>query len=125
MAEKEPVQNGEFERELIESFLSDSEEQIQHLEAALREGNAEEVRVRAHTLKGSSANAGAKGMQELAYQMEKMGFGKELAGAPDVYSELKDAFEQAREHLLAHLKSLEAPDEEHFRGGDRHSTSGA
>ena len=102
----------EFERDLIETFLSDSEEQIRGLEVALLEQDAEEVRGRAHTLKGSSANAGAKVMQELAYQMEKIGAGKEFAQAPDVCSELKDAFEQAREFLQAHLRSLESPAEE-------------
>jgi len=107
----------EFERELIETFLSDSEEQIHSLEVALREQDAEEVRGRAHTIKGSSANAGAKVMQELACQMEKIGAGKELAQAPDVYSELKDAFEQAREHLQAHLRSLESPAGEGLQDG--------
>ncbi len=105
----------EFERDLIETFLSDSEEQIRGLEVALGEQDAEEVRGRAHTIKGSSANAGAKVMQELAYQMEKIGAGKELAQAPDVYSELKDAFEQARELLQAHLRSLESPAEERLQ----------
>ena len=108
----------EFERDLIETFLSDSEEQIRALEVALGEQDAEEVRGRAHTIKGSSANTGAKAMQELAYQMEKIGAGKELAQAPDVYSELKDAFEQARELLQAHLRSLESPAEEGL-GEDR------
>ncbi len=102
----------EFERDLIETFLSDSEEQLRGLEVALGEQDAEEVRGRAHTIKGSSANAGAKVMQELAYQMERIGAGKELARAPDVYFELKDAFEQARESLQAHLRSLESPGEE-------------
>jgi two-component system sensor histidine kinase/response regulator len=107
----------EFERDLIQTFLSDSEEQIRGLEVALGEQDAEEVRGRAHTIKGSSANAGAKVMQELAYQMEKIGAGKELAQAPDVHSELKDAFEQAREFLQAHLRSLESPAEERLQNG--------
>ena len=107
----------EFERDLIETFLSDSEEQIRRLEAALGEQDAEEVRGRAHTIKGSSANAGAKVMQEVAYQMEKIAAGKELAQAPDVYSELKGAFEQARDFLQAHLRSLESPAREGLREG--------
>jgi signal transduction histidine kinase/CheY-like chemotaxis protein/HPt (histidine-containing phosphotransfer) domain-containing protein len=105
----------EFERDLIETFLSDSEEQIRGLEVALREQDAEGVRGRAHTIKGSSANAGAKVMQELAYQMEKIGAGKKLAQASDVCSELKHAFEQTREFLQAHLRSLESPAGESLR----------
>jgi two-component system sensor histidine kinase/response regulator len=115
----------EFERDLIETFLSDSEEQIRGLEAALRERDAEEVRGRAHTIKGSSANAGAKVMQELAYQMEKIGAGKEFTQAPDVYSELKDAFEQARELLQAHLRSLESPSGESLQEDRKDPFSGA
>jgi signal transduction histidine kinase/DNA-binding response OmpR family regulator len=115
----------EFERDLIETFLSDSEEQIRRLEGALREQDAEEVRGRAHTIKGSSANVGAKVMQELAYQMERIGAGKELAQAPDVYSELKGAFEQAREFLQAHLRSLASPAEEELREDRKDPLSGA
>ncbi len=115
----------EFERELIESFLSDSEEQIRQLDHALFEQNAEEVRLRAHTLKGSSANVGAKRLKELAYRMEKLGFGKELAGAPDLFAELKDAFQEARAIFLARLQSLETPGEEPLRDEDRPPTSGA
>ena len=48
-------------------------------------------------------------MQELAYRMEKIGAGKKLAQASDVCSELKHAFEQTREFLQAHLRSLESP----------------
>jgi CheY-like chemotaxis protein len=107
----------EFERDLIETFLSDSEEQIRNLEVALQEQDAEGIRSRAHTLKGSSANAGAKDMRELAYQLEKIGAGAELARAPEVCSGLKDAFEEARAFLQAHLKSLESPAQENLREG--------
>ena len=114
----------EFERDLIETFLSDSEEQIRSLKVALRKRDAEEVRGRAHTIKGSSANSGAKVMQELAYQMERIGASEEFAQAPDVYSELKDAFEQAREFLQAHLRSLESPAEEGLREDRKDPLSG-
>ena len=115
----------EFERDLIETFLSDSEEQIRGLEVALGEQDAEEVRGRAHTIKGSSANVGARLMQELAYQMEQIGAGRELAQAPKVYSELKDAFEQSREVLQAHLRSLESPPEERLQEDGRDPLSKA
>jgi hypothetical protein len=64
-------------------------------------------------------------MQELAYQMEKIGAGKELAQAADVYSELKDAFEQAREYLQTHLKSLESRADERLQDGCRDPLSRA
>jgi CheY-like chemotaxis protein len=97
----------EFERDLIETFLSDTQDQIDFLEAALRDGNAEEVRARAHTIKGSSANAGAKGLQEIAHEMERIGAGRKLEDAAAVFSLLNAAFEQAREYLQAYLKTLD------------------
>jgi CheY-like chemotaxis protein len=96
----------DFERELIEVFLSDSEEQMRGIEVALDEQDMEGVRRRAHTLKGSCANTGARAMQEIAFQMEQIGARKELDRAPEVYTELKLAFEQAHQYLQAHLRSL-------------------
>jgi signal transduction histidine kinase/CheY-like chemotaxis protein/HPt (histidine-containing phosphotransfer) domain-containing protein len=100
--------DAEFERDLIETFLLDCENQIRRLEAALSERDAEEVRIRAHTIKGSCANAGAKVMQELACRMETIGAGGDLAPALEAFSEFKESFEQAREYLHVHLKSLES-----------------
>ena len=115
----------EFERDLIETFLSDSEEQLRGLEVALGEQDAEEIRGRAHAIKGSSANVGAKAVQELAYQMEKIGAGKELAQAPDVCLELRAAFEQAREFLQAHLRALESSGEDSLQEDRKDPFSGA
>ncbi len=107
----------EFERELIETFLSDSEEQLRFLEVALDEEDAEEVRARAHTLKGSSSNAGAIGVRDLAYELEKIGAGGELQQARGVFSELEDAFEQARQFLETHLGTLDSPSEDGLEKG--------
>ena len=115
----------EFERELIETFLTDSEEQIQLLEVAVREKDADEVRVRAHTIKGSSANAGAKRVQEVACEMERIGSSNELEEAEAVFSLLKAAFEQAREYLQAHLRCVGSSTEEHLQDRSQDPLSGA
>jgi HPt (histidine-containing phosphotransfer) domain-containing protein len=114
----------EFERELIETFLTDSEEQIQSLEVALREKDADEIRVRAHTIKGSSANAGAKRLQEVACEMERIGSSNELEEAEAVFSLLRAAFEQAREYLQAHLRSDGSSTEEHLQDRSQDPLSG-
>ncbi len=101
-----------FERELIETFLSDSEEQFRCLETALREGDAEEIRSRSHSLKGSCANAGAGAMRDLACRMERIGAGGDLQEAQEVFSRLKHVFEQSRETLEAHLRALDPPPQE-------------
>jgi CheY-like chemotaxis protein/HPt (histidine-containing phosphotransfer) domain-containing protein len=104
--------DAEFECELIETFLSDSEQQIQLLEVALRARNGEEVRCRAHTLKGSSANAGANDMQEIAYRMEQAGANEEFSRALETLSNLKCAFEEARQYLQTYLRSSDGSSSE-------------
>jgi signal transduction histidine kinase/DNA-binding response OmpR family regulator len=104
--------DADFERELIEAFLSDSEAQITGLELALGRKDAEEVRARAHTIKGSSANAGAAGMHERACRMEEIGSCGDLSPAATAFSELREAFDEAREHLEARLRSLKSSPEE-------------
>jgi HPt (histidine-containing phosphotransfer) domain-containing protein len=98
----------EFEQELIEAFLSDCEEQIRCLEVSMGRKDGEEVRLRAHAIKGSSANAGAKGVQEVAVRLEEIALEKGSALALETVSDLKDAFEEAREYLQTYLRSAES-----------------
>ena len=114
----------EFECELIETFLADSEDQIHRLEVALAKNDAEEVRVRAHTIKGSSANAGARDVREHAHRIERMGADEELSGTPEAFSRLKEAFERSREYLLDYLGTLRPAERERLsEGGDQQSPS--
>jgi CheY-like chemotaxis protein len=99
----------EFECDLIEAFLSDCEEQLRFLEVALRERDGEEIERRAHTIKGSSANTGAKDMQAIAYRMEQLGATDAFPQAMDTLADLKGAFEEAREYLQAYLMSADTP----------------
>jgi PAS domain S-box-containing protein len=94
-----------FERELIEAFLSSTEEHLKALEAALDEGNGEEVERRAHTIKGSSANAGARGMQEIADRIEKIGSGESPAQGLELLPELTSEFERVRKFFEVYLES--------------------
>ena len=107
--------NPEFERDLIEAFLADSEAQIRSLEAALRDRNLEEVKHRAHTIRGSSANAGAKDMLDLARRIERVDAGEVSPEAMEALCDLKRAFEEAREYLQAYLRSPEPSPAEPFR----------
>ncbi len=109
--------DADFERELIETFLSDSEAQIRGLELALGRKDPDEVRARAHAIKGSSANAGAAGMHELACRMERIGSGGDLSPAAGAFLELTEAFDEARQYLEARLRSLEPSPEEGLHGG--------
>jgi HPt (histidine-containing phosphotransfer) domain-containing protein len=98
-----------FERELIESFLSNTEEHLRSLEAALHEGNGEEVERQAHTIKGSSANAGARGMQEIADRIEQIGSSDSSVPGLELLPEITSEFERVRAFFRAYLESRRFP----------------
>jgi HPt (histidine-containing phosphotransfer) domain-containing protein len=93
----------EFERELIQVFLSDSMDRIRSLESALQEDNVEIFRIQAHSIKGASANAGAERMTEIARCMEQA----DQEGNPgDVFrllEDLKGEYDRVRAFLTRHL----------------------
>ncbi len=95
----------EFERELIEVFLSDTRERIRKMEAALHEKNLEIFYVQAHSIKGASANAGAETMTSLAMALEKSmpdgnGNDPELLR---MMNELKQEYEKVRAFLTDYM----------------------
>ena len=94
-----------FEQDLIESFLSNTERSLKALESAVHEGSREEVRRWAHAIKGSSANAGAKGMQEIAQNVEQTSTGREPAAAVELLFEVRSEFERVRRFFRSYLAS--------------------
>ena len=61
----------EFEIELIEMYLEDAKDHIGHIGTHISNNNSSGLKQSAHTLKGSSANIGAVGMQEAASHLER------------------------------------------------------
>ena len=55
---------------ILEGFLKDLPEQISTLKKAIEENDLEQIKLRAHTLKGSAANCSALALQEIAKQIE-------------------------------------------------------
>ena len=94
-----------FERDLIESYMSHTEQNLKALESSVHEGNWEEVRHWAHTIKGSSANAGAKGMQWIARRIEQAADGDEPKLGPELLAEIRSEFERVRRYFKAYLQS--------------------
>ncbi len=95
-----------FEQELIATFLSDTEQRLSDLEAAIREQDWTQVEMHAHTTKGSSANTGASRMQQIASQLEKLGTNGEPAHARGLFHDLKAEFEEVSRFLEAYSNSL-------------------
>ncbi|MFO7808691.1 MAG: Hpt domain-containing protein [Planctomycetota bacterium] len=55
--------------EIVEFFLSDLDGQLEELKDALASEDMEQIRRRAHALKGSASNLGALGLSDLARQI--------------------------------------------------------
>ena len=94
-----------FEQDLIESYVSQTEQHLKALESSVHEGDGKEVERWAHTIKGSSANAGAKGMQEIAGRIEQVRTGEDPAQGLELLSELRSEFERVRRYFKAYVAS--------------------
>jgi len=56
---------------LIDTFISDSHERLQKLQAIINSANADLIRRSAHSFKGSSSNIGAMALSALCCALEK------------------------------------------------------
>ncbi len=81
-------------KEIVELFIEDTPKQITELKKALENKDASMVQQQAHSLKGSSANTSALGMQEIAFQMEKAGETGDLDTATSLLLKLEEDFEK-------------------------------
>ncbi|MGW8322987.1 MAG: response regulator, partial [Thermodesulfobacteriota bacterium] len=94
-----------FEQDLIESYVSQTEQHLKALESSIHERNGKEREHWAHTIKGSSANAGAKEIQEIAHYVEQIGNGREPAEGIELLSDLRFEFERVRRFFRSYLAS--------------------
>jgi HPt (histidine-containing phosphotransfer) domain-containing protein len=78
--------------ELIDLFLQDVPARLVQLHGALVDGQAKLVMQIAHSLKGSSANLGARGMACICGKLEERGRAGSLDGGPGLYGELEHEF---------------------------------
>jgi HPt (histidine-containing phosphotransfer) domain-containing protein len=65
-----PAATLEFERELVETFVSSGDQCLAEILAALRSATMETIGKRAHALKGASANIHASGLAAAASSLE-------------------------------------------------------
>jgi PAS domain S-box-containing protein len=104
-----------FEQDLIQSYVSQTEQLLKALESSVHEGNEKEISYMAHTIKGSSANAGAKGMQEIADRIEHLETAEEPDSGFELLSELRSEFERVRRYFKAYLASRQSQSQEDAR----------
>jgi len=61
---------GDDLKEIIETFLATAPEIVTHIQTAFNQGAADDLRLHAHTLKGSASNIGATQLSELSLVAE-------------------------------------------------------
>ena len=69
----------EFLKEILQEFIADLPQQLEVLETAVSNTDAEALAKQAHTLKGASANLAADEMSAAALKLEQMGKNGRLA----------------------------------------------
>jgi len=89
----------QFYDEIIDVFLQDVPKQIRTLEDAINQGDAIIVHRQAHTLNGASANIGAVGLEEVAFQLERASRKQDLSQAVGILDCIKTEFNKFR-HML-------------------------
>ena len=70
LRELNPVDNGEFLREIISIYLEDTPVRITEMKSSLEKGDTAAFTRAAHTIKGSSSNVGAQVLRGVAERLE-------------------------------------------------------
>jgi CheY-like chemotaxis protein len=93
--------NDELLSELVHLFIGDAPKQIQEIHAALAAGSATRLEYAAHSLKGSAASLGAKGLAAVARKLELRGRNADLDGAESDGRDLEQEWERLMPELAA------------------------
>jgi len=92
-----------FVSELIDTYLTDSRELLVTMRQAIRDGNTEQLRKAAHTLKSSSASLGAGAVARLCLEVEQQARAGALAAGAEYLASI-EAAQAAAEHELHALR---------------------
>lgn len=100
----------ELLRVVCESVVEDTPRLLGEIEKAIIEKNAKNLRLYAHTLKGSIRYFGPTEAFNMAFELEKMGRDGIFAGAEGIFEKVKKEVERLREFLESYLKSQFRPE---------------
>jgi CheY-like chemotaxis protein/HPt (histidine-containing phosphotransfer) domain-containing protein len=89
--------------ELAGMFLEDARPRLSALEEAILENDAPTVERLAHTLKGSSANMGARGMSAICARLEDAGQSGDLSQGPGLLERLGQEFARVERAFEAEI----------------------
>lgn len=77
---------------LLDTFLADSEERVRLLHQAQQAGDAQGIRLAAHSFKGSCSNMGAPPLAGLCKSLEEAGRRELLDEVPDLLEQIEREF---------------------------------
>jgi signal transduction histidine kinase/HPt (histidine-containing phosphotransfer) domain-containing protein len=86
-------------RELVDMFLKQTNKQFAQMEAAIREGKADDVRRVAHSCAGASATLGMTHLVPKLRELEKLGASGALPGADKICEEAAREYARVQEFL--------------------------
>jgi HPt (histidine-containing phosphotransfer) domain-containing protein len=89
--------------ELYRDYLTDAWQSLRVLGDAVRQKQAEEIRARAHYLKGSSMVLGATAVAQCATALEEMGRNADVPGAATVLEHTRQALQEVQSELANRL----------------------
>ena len=93
--------NNDSLRELVEMYFNQTNGQMVQMHAAIRAGNAEDVRRVAHSCAGASATLGMTQLVPKLRDLEKLGATGALPGAPEILEKTEMEYNRIKEFLGA------------------------
>ncbi|HAX76834.1 MAG TPA: hypothetical protein DCY88_13575 [Cyanobacteria bacterium UBA11372] len=91
--------NEEFELELLQIFVEDTQVHLQGIKSAIASNNFQQFEREAHHIKGASANIGAASMQVTAEKLEQLARCQQVEGATDLLTQLEQIFQRIQAYL--------------------------
>ncbi len=85
--------------ELAEILRADARSSLRHIEQAIARGDAETIRIAAHTLKGSLATLGSSAGRDAAFAIEEAGRANDIEEAERAFSRLRDGVQRLEDAL--------------------------
>ncbi|MCA9155400.1 MAG: response regulator, partial [Planctomycetales bacterium] len=92
-------------RELVDAFLTECPRLMQEIEVALEQNDAEQLRIAAHTLKGSVRYFGAEAAMSVAFDLELAGKEGRFSGVDGKLAQLQDELNRLLPPLMSFAKT--------------------
>ena len=79
-------------KEVVPLFISDKKKQLERLAEAVEAGNAKEIRLRTHAIKGGSGNIGAMRLSKASLELEQKASDGDLSNAGELLERMRAEF---------------------------------